>query len=1051
MKKQRIKENYYKVVLLYRKYLFLILSIIVNNCFAQEGSIGTGKRYDTFPSPTAASLGQYGQTPVDLFSGQQQISIPIHEIKTKGISVPIGLFYNSGGNKVNNQPGWVGQGFDLQTGGVITRKANGAKDECIGGTLSWPEDNGGLTTYPFKSIDGGYLAGFADQQDEFSFNANGLSGSFVIEPNGLGKVKSKQKLDVKVYAEITSQGSPSSFTYAPIALLKFVLTDGNGTEYTFGGVESAIERSSSEEMSNWMIQNGYYDAYYKGVSINTPAGFANKAYPVSWYLTKIETLSGEKIIFEYVKKGTVVSAFRATYDSSGPGAHHPLPPMDKVAYSYTDPSYVSSITTSTEKVVINITPSGYLCLDKDKYGQAIDNPLYKLDKIDVVNLENNEVTKSINFNYIPNKTERLKLQGVSFNSQGEFGGEYKFTYNPLTLPGYLSESVDHWGYYNGKSPANILEIANFFNSKEPDLRYLQAEVLTSVQYPTGGLTKFFYEPKFYSNVATQYPFATYAKNGYADGLRIKKIIDCPLYGPEITKEYFYVSTGFDSTGVSSGVLSGMPLYHFPNANGKEMYQNTMVNSPSTTFGKHVTYSRVLEKSITGYKVYNYSNLDNGFPDKPAIGEENRNTNGTLYFYSSRELSRGNLLKEEYYSSDAIPKLVYQKESTYNEDLTKNIIATARGPAYGLSWPYSTVPSISFYYYNYVPTVSSSTETYFKNNEARSSTFFSTYNTSNNISEIKKTNSEGRSVSTKFLYPSDMIAQGRDAENIYADMVHKNIISPVIEKTEYVNNNQTSLIRTNYGRFNSNNLLLPKSMQEQIGSSVIETKQMFNKYDYYGGLMERQYPRGGTDAYVWGYNHKYLIAEIKNAEKKQIACANFEEYLDGDDQDNNTNLLFSTHSSNPYSSDAKTGKRSLKFGPSDRGETLNVLPPGIYTVSYWSKGGMMNIEELLNQKESVPDKNGWVYREGTLNIPNNPRYFYLYPDQSETTILIDDLRIYPVKAQMTTYTYDSFGGLTSKTDEKGNITYFEYDGFQRLKNIKDQNGNIVKNNTYHYKP
>lgn len=1018
---------------------------------AQGGAIGAGKRYDTFSSPTAAGLGQYGQTEVNLFNGQQHISIPIHTIKNKEISIPIELNYTSGGNKVNNQPGWVGLGFDLQTGGVITRKANGTKDESIGGFISWPEDNGGVTDYQSNSIKGGYLAGFTDAQDEFTFNANGLSGTFVLELNGVGKVKSKQNLDVKVNAEISSQGSPGSFDYSPLTLLTFVITDGNGTQYTFGGKENAIERAWPEEMSNWMIQNGYYYAEYNGVKINAPAGFANRSYPVSWYLTKIETLSGEKITFEYVKKGITVLAFKSTYDSSGPGFHYPYPPTDKEAYSYTNPSYVSAIISSNEKIIFNMTPSDYLCLDKDKNGQKVQDPLCKLDKIDVINLDNNEIVKSTSFSYTPNRTERLKLQSILFNSQAEFGGEYKFTYNSQTLPGYLSESVDHWGYYNGKTSANILEINNFFNSKEPDLRYLSAELLTSVQYPTGGVTKFFYEPKYYSQVATQYPFTTYGKNGYADGLRIKKIIDYPFHGPEIQKEYFYVSSGFDSTGVSSGVLSGLPLYHYSDYT-REMYQNTMVNSPSTTYGKHVTYSRVIEKTISGYKVYIYSNLDNGFPDIPAVGEENRNTNGTLFFYSSRELSRGNLLKEEHYSYEPVPKLVYQKESAYNEDLTKKISGTTFGPSYGLSWQHSSVPKAVFYYYNFIPTVRSSTQTYYKNNEAIiSNTSFLTYNTLDKISEIKRMSSEGKSISTKYLYPSDMVDKGRDTERVYADMVHSNVISPIIEKTEFVNENQISLVRTNYGRFNSNNLFLPKSIQEQIGTSPIEIKQLFNKYDYYGGLLEKQHPQSGSDAYIWGFNHKYLTAEVKNAGKNQIAYANFEENLDGDDQENSANFFFSTNSTNPYSNDAKTGNRSLKFRSSDRGETLEVLPIGLYSVSYWSKGGIMNIEDLLDYKETIPDKNGWVYHEGTYNVLNKPQYFYVYPNESGTTILIDDLRIFPKEAKMITYTYDSFGGVTSKTDEKGNISYFYYDAFQRLKHIKDQNGNIIKSYGYHLKP
>lgn len=62
---------------------------------------------------------------------------------------------------------------------------------------------------------------------------------------------------------------------------------------------------------------------------------------------------------------------------------------------------------------------------------------------------------------------------------------------------------------------------------------------------------------------------------------------------------------------------------------------------------------------------------------------------------------------------------------------------------------------------------------------------------------------------------------------------------------------------------------------------------------------------------------------------------------------------------------------------------------------------------------------------------------------------DDIHIYPVDSQMTTYTYSPLIGVTSSTDAKNQTTYYEYDGLGRLQNIKDQNGNIVKNYDYHY--
>jgi hypothetical protein len=46
------------------------------------------------PSPNAAALGKYGEIPVSYYTGVPNISIPIYEIKTRDLSLPISLSSN---------------------------------------------------------------------------------------------------------------------------------------------------------------------------------------------------------------------------------------------------------------------------------------------------------------------------------------------------------------------------------------------------------------------------------------------------------------------------------------------------------------------------------------------------------------------------------------------------------------------------------------------------------------------------------------------------------------------------------------------------------------------------------------------------------------------------------------------------------------------------------------------------------------------------------------------------------------------------------------------
>ena len=77
------------------------------------------------PSPTSLQFQRYGDYPVNHFTGVPGISIPIFTIKEGDIEVPITLSYHASGARPDDVSGFVGLGWVLNTGGMITRTVHG--------------------------------------------------------------------------------------------------------------------------------------------------------------------------------------------------------------------------------------------------------------------------------------------------------------------------------------------------------------------------------------------------------------------------------------------------------------------------------------------------------------------------------------------------------------------------------------------------------------------------------------------------------------------------------------------------------------------------------------------------------------------------------------------------------------------------------------------------------------------------------------------------------------------------------------------------------------
>jgi RHS repeat-associated protein len=140
------------------------------------------------PSPTAASLGRWAESPVSPYTGAVQTNLPLYTVREGELTVPIALNFHHGGVRVEEEATWVGLGWSLDAGGVITR--------TIRGTDDLNQDWGyAFNTFPqgFTLGDTGpevqaYYSKYRQYQQEldtepdlFYYNVGGLSGKFILE------------------------------------------------------------------------------------------------------------------------------------------------------------------------------------------------------------------------------------------------------------------------------------------------------------------------------------------------------------------------------------------------------------------------------------------------------------------------------------------------------------------------------------------------------------------------------------------------------------------------------------------------------------------------------------------------------------------------------------------------------------------------------------------------------------------------------------------------------------------------------------------------------
>ncbi len=267
------------------------------------------------------------------------------------------------------------------------------------------------------------------------------------------------------------------------------------------------------------------------------------------------------------------------------------------------------------------------------------------------------------------------------------------------------------------------------------------------------------------------------------------------------------------------------------------------------------------------------------------------------------------------------------------------------------------------------------------------------------------------------------------------MIARNIVGQPVETERYVGGVLGYKALTNY-QVQPTGMVLPANVMIENSSYPIETRVNFLEYDNYGNLLEQAKANDVNHNYIYDYSANYPIAEVANGDSTSIAYTSFEAngkggWTLGTGSVDTTKGITGTKSFVPTAAITKSGLNSANT----------------YVLSYWTTASSAltvagTIAGYPIQGKSIPlNGSTWTYYEyeitgiSTASVSGSGN--------------IDELRLYPVNAQMTTYTYVPLVGMSSKCDVDNRVTYYFYDGLNRLKYIKDQDGNILKTMDYHY--
>lgn len=1003
-----------------------------------------------FPTtPNVSALVKYTGVNVNLNTGMASYQVPIWDFNCNDIAIPISASYNSGGIKVNEYPSFLGMSWVINAGGVISRQLNGASDETASrktftdtGTLFTNQNYQFTTTY----FNPAWKSGFDTEPDLYSFNFGGYSGKFVMD-----SLKRPVLLEHSAIKIIPGVFGTSEFN--------FCIITPKGDKYFFGGVSGTeYTYSNNTSYANQLPHPSFI--------------------PTAYYLVKIISAMGEEILFSYDDYDFSLDPVGITQINNyiDPGAASQMnsgnwscsspicPPTQNLTRAYAD--YKSKRLKTIYSRRYGSVSFSYQQYNLYQASAPKDGAYSVIDKIYIRNNRNSLVrTVQMTYDFVvsnllahqfnaPVNSNRPFLKLITI---GEEKYQFKY-YEPEDLPVYSSFAQDHWGYFNGRNNSSFISGGGDFTqtsfpdataNREPDHAFSQKGLLCKITSPTGGYDSLVYEGHFISG-------------RIVGGSRVKKIFTKDEGAAILSEKRIYYYSISDLNDSLSNGNSTIPLLN------KQMVQGAVCNSRPGTLNEHIPvlleciYTQRSSSPFNDLNLYSGYHLSYGYVTESYGGDQFEN-GGVEHWYHTQAntysipVINGSytdgginyvsaLNGKEYFTKTFTYKngtinTVAEKWARFKTDYTKVDLTV---PSYKVNVRYVFMQSQparpedfkgidvikSTYESRWVYIDSISEKTYSTINDQQYTQQITKYEYSDPshgmITALKQYQSSGDVIKNSFAYPID---KARLSVPLYQEMVQKNIVTPVVEQIRSVNDVIQDAKRVDYHK-NSFDLILPFFIREGRDTSSLITRITFNTYDSFGLVKEYKTNTEADRKILYGYGSTLPVADIINADGKSVAYASFESTDAGGWILDTTAIIKAMESI--------TG--SSVYDLSRGGLTHTIThPSSAYVLTYWLKNDAN--ASVAQGGQPIVSRNGWTfYRKELTGVTNLV---------ITGTGIIDELRLYPKDAQMTTYTYEPLVGMTSQCDPNNRITYYEYDAIGRLKIIRDQDRNIIKTFQYNY--